>query len=114
MIEQRPFDYCFQRQLLQTWKKVGIIPTTANAVNDPKVRHELGEGGGAPAAEQERLTALVVQYGTKSDGLTAAGFNGELLDLEPRQVIDETIIPESEEEQAQKILVYAGMYVVIA
>ena len=49
MIEQRPFDYCFQRQhIIQTWKKVGFIPTTANAVNDPKVRHELGEGGGAP------------------------------------------------------------------
>ena len=109
MIEKRPFDYCFQREhIIQTWKKVGFIPMTANAVNDPKVRHELGEGG-APAAEQERLAALVVDYGAKADGLTAAGFNGELLDLEPRQVLDATIVPESEEEAAQKIVAENGM-----
>ena len=108
-IKMRPFDYCFQKQtIINTWKKVGFIPMTANAVNDPKVRHELGEGG-APAAEQERLEALVTDYAAKSDGLTAIGFNGDLLDLEPRVVDDGDDVPSDEEEQALGIVLNKGM-----
>ena len=108
VIKVRPFDYCFQKQrIIHTWKKVGFIPMTANAVNDPKVRHELGVGG-APAVEQERLKALVIDYGAKSDGLNAIGLNGDLLDLEPRVVVDNTV-PEDEEEQALDIVKNKGM-----
>ena len=108
-INMRPFDYCFQKQtIINTWKKVGFIPMTANAVNDSKVRHELGEGS-APAAEQERLEALVTDYAAKSDGLTAIGFNGDLLDLEPRVVDDDDDVPSDEEEQAQGIVKNKGM-----
>lgn len=102
-IELRPFDFIFQKQtILNTWRAVGFIPMTANAVNDPKVWYELGDGG-APQAAQERLEALVQEYNASGDKLAAMGFNAELLDLEPTRVVDDTI-PENEEARIDAIV----------
>ncbi len=44
-IKDRPFDYCFSEDnIIKNWIAVGFMPITGNAANDPKVRHELGEG----------------------------------------------------------------------
>jgi hypothetical protein len=45
-LELCPFDFCFmQENIIKKWIKVGVMPHTGNAALDPKVRHELGEGG---------------------------------------------------------------------
>ena len=50
-IELRPFDCHFTaKKIIKTWIAVGFFPMTGNAVNDPKVRHELGDGGAPPEA----------------------------------------------------------------
>jgi len=44
----KPFDYTFTRQnIINSWIAVGFLSMTANAVNNLKVRFELGEGGRA-------------------------------------------------------------------
>ena len=46
LIEKSPFDYCFQKhKLINMWIKVGFLQMSYNAINDPKVIFELGEGG---------------------------------------------------------------------
>ena len=46
-VELRPFDYHFTTErIIKTWIAVGFLPMTGNTVNDLKVRHELGDGGG--------------------------------------------------------------------
>ena len=46
-----PFDCHFMAEgIIETWIAVGFLPITGNAVNDPKVRHELGDGGAPPEA----------------------------------------------------------------
>ena len=58
----RPFDLCFsQEKTLNTWRAVGFLPMNRNAVNDPKVRYELGEGG-APEEDLGRMELLVEEY----------------------------------------------------
>ncbi len=53
------FDFCFtQEKIFKTWINVGFVPHTGNGAFDPKVRHELGEGG-APQEAQVRLGRLV-------------------------------------------------------
>jgi hypothetical protein len=57
-VELRPFDYHFTKEgIVRSWIAVGFLPMTGRATQDPKVRHELGEGGAPPAAA-ERLAAL--------------------------------------------------------
>ena len=45
-LELRPFDYHFTKEgIIILWIAVGFLPMTGRAMEDPKVRHELGEGG---------------------------------------------------------------------
>ena len=105
-IELRPFDYCFQKtMIIDAWRKVGFIPMTANAVNNPKVRYELGEGG-APGGEKERLESLVADYRKSGEDMIELGFNGELLDLQPVEVATH-MLPENE-AAAVKLIVDNG------
>ena len=84
--ELRPFDFCFTKEkIIKTWINVGFMPHTGNAALDPKVRHELGEGG-APQEAQVRLEHLVEDYATSRNKLMELGFNGEVLDLKPKTV----------------------------
>ena len=48
-----PFDHCFSpANILNMWIAVGFLPMTRNALKDPKVRYELGDGG---APEEARI-----------------------------------------------------------
>jgi hypothetical protein len=51
-----------------------------NAVNDLKVRHELGDGGAPPKAAIW-MTALHKEYRKTARVLTGMGFNGDMLDV---------------------------------
>jgi len=80
---------------------------TSNAVNNPKVRYELGEGGG-PEEAQNRIQALVDDYGKSREVCRDLGFNADLFDLEPKEVVA-VALPEDEEAQIHKILNSGGM-----
>ena len=57
-LELRPFDYHFTKEgIIRSWIAVGFLPMTGRAMEDPKERHELGEGG-APPAMAKLLAAL--------------------------------------------------------
>ena len=44
-VELRLFDFHFMMErIIKTWKAVGFLPMTGNAVKDPKVRYEMGKG----------------------------------------------------------------------
>lgn len=102
-IELRPFDYSFQKEtIIRTWKAVGFVPMTANAVNDPKVRHELGDGG-APDVVQKRLKALNNDYGGSGKKLDAIGMNGHVLDVKMPRVVKQKI-PATSEAKIQKMV----------
>ena len=61
-LELRPFDYHFTKKgIIRSWIAVGFLPMTGRAMEDPKVRHELGEGG-APLAAAKRLAVLDKEY----------------------------------------------------
>ena len=80
-IELRPFDFHFTAEgIIKSWISVGFLPMTGNAVNDPKVRHELGDGGAPPEAAI-RMKALSVEYRKTARVLTGMGFNGAVLDV---------------------------------
>ncbi len=50
-MELRPFDYHYTKEeIIESWLAVGFLPMTGKAAEDPKVRHELGEGGAPPTA----------------------------------------------------------------
>jgi hypothetical protein len=58
----RPFDDHFTAEgIIKSWISVGFLPMMGNAVNDPKVRHELGDGGAPPEAAI-CMKALSVEY----------------------------------------------------
>ena len=80
---------------------------TSNAVNNPKVRYELGEGGG-PEEAQNRIQALVDDYGKSREECRDLRFNADLFDLHPEEVVA-VALPENEEAQIQKILNSGGM-----
>ena len=107
-IARRPFDYTFtRRNIINSWIAVSFLPMTANAVNDPKVRFELGEGG-APEAEQKRISDLYTDYCTTRDDLGNMEFNAELLDLEPNHV-EIHVLPANEEEAIQALMKNGGV-----
>ena len=107
-IELRPFDNCFtEAKIVKTWIAVGFLPMTGNAANDPKVGYELGEGG-APEEARVRMESLVDDYSEVAEMLTNSGFNGNILNLAPRQVSRETF-PEDEEAQIEHIIKNKGM-----
>jgi hypothetical protein len=54
---------------------------TGNAVNDPKVRHELGDGGAPPEAAIW-MKALNTEYRKTARVLSGMGFNGGVMDVE--------------------------------
>ncbi len=85
-VELQPFDFCFtQEKIIKTWIKVGFMPLTGNVALDPKVGHELGEGG-APEEQLVRIEQLVKDYNDSAQRLTDLGFNGKVLDLKPKTV----------------------------
>ena len=70
--ELRPFDFCFtKKKIIKTWINVGFMPHTGTVALDPKVRHELGEGG-APQEAQVRLEHLVEDYATSQKQVDGA------------------------------------------
>ena len=102
-IKLRSFDKTFTKSnIISWWKNVGFLPMSRNALNDPKVRWELGEGG-APEEATERLNLLMKDYKEGAERLTRMGFNGEVLDLEPSRV-QEKVIPEGEEAQIKALI----------
>jgi hypothetical protein len=82
-IARQPLDYTFtRRNIINSWIAVNFLPMTANVVNDPKVRFELGEGG-APEAEQKRIIDLYDDYKATRQRLDHLEFNVELFNIEP-------------------------------
>jgi len=76
LLEHKPFDFVFRRaNILSWWKKVGFLPMTRNALNDPKVRYEVGEGG-APKDEGNQLLLLEEEYQEGTRILQGSGYNG--------------------------------------
>jgi hypothetical protein len=105
-VSKKPFDYTFTKaNIINSWIAVGFLPMTANAVNDPKVRYELGEGG-APEAEQKRIADLVEDYHQSRDELAELGFNADILDLQPKVAENHPIL--ADEEAAIEALMKKG------
>ena len=99
----RPFDFCFTKEkIIKSWINVGFMPMTGNAALDPKVRHELGDGG-APPESKDRIEKLVQDYSEIRTGLTEEGYNGDVLDLEPPVASDDTPIAD-EDKQVEHIV----------
>jgi len=85
-LELRPFDYHFtKKEIIRSWIAVGFLPMTGRAMEDPKVRHELGEGGAPPAAAK-CLAALDKEYKIAAKTLAGMGYNGTMLDCEVPKV----------------------------
>jgi hypothetical protein len=106
-VSKRPFDYTFTKaNIINSWIAVGFLPMTANAVNDPKVRYELGEGG-APEAEQKRITDLVEDYQQSRSELAELGFNADILDLQPKVAVNQSI-PADEEAAIEALMKKGG------
>ena len=80
---------------------------TVNAVNDPKVRFEWGEGGG-PVAQQTRMQDLFNKYCTRREELADMEFNAELLDLQPPRVVNHPL-PQNNEEAVQALVKNGGV-----
>ena len=53
---------------------MGFLPMTRNAVNDPKVRYEVGDRG-APQGEGKRLVLLEEEYQEGARTAQALGYN---------------------------------------
>ena len=104
-IEKRPFDYCFQKdKIKETWRKVGFLPMTRNAVNDERVRYEMGDGGAPPEIAQ-RMELLVEDYHEHRRTLQRLGFNGNIFDVEiPVVKRAEKEITVDEEKQIEMII----------
>jgi hypothetical protein len=78
-LELRPFDYHFTKEgIIRSWIAVGFLPMTGRATEDPKVRHELGEGG-APPAVAKCMAALDKEYKIAAKTMTGMGYNGTML-----------------------------------
>ena len=79
-IEKQSFDCHFTaKRIINTLIAVGFLPMTGNAVNDPKVRHELGDVGPPEAAIYRK--ALNKEYRKTVRVLTGMGFNGGVMDV---------------------------------
>ena len=102
-IHPRPFNNCFSRMNINiTWIAVGFLPMTRNAVNDPKVRYELGEGG-APEEDLGRMEMLVSEYEEAGTLLSRLGFDGGMFDIKPR-VAEKIVAPETDKATVQAII----------
>ena len=95
-IELRPFDlYLTREKIIKYWITCGFLPMTRNALNNPKVRYELGEGG-APQEAGERMELLVKDYEELRESLGNLGFNSGVLDLKAREVVPREFPPDEE------------------
>ena len=102
-IHLHPFDNCFSKvKINRTWIAVGFLPMTRNAVNDPKVRYELGEGG-APEEDLGRMEMLVSEYEEAGAMLSRLGFNGGMFDIKP-QVSEKIVALNTDEAAVQAII----------
>lgn len=102
-VHLRPFDFCFTKEkIIKTWINVGFMPMTGNAALDPKVRHELGDGG-APPESKDRIEKLVEDYSNVRADITQEGYNGNVMDLEPPVASDENPLVD-EDEQVKHIV----------
>ncbi len=102
-LELQPFDYHFTKEgIIRLWIAVGFLPMTGRATEDPKVRHELGEGGAPPAAAK-RLAALDKEYKIAAKTLTGMGYNGTMLGCELPKVKKKPVFC-NEEAQIQHIV----------
>ena len=72
------------------------------AALDRKVRHKLGAGG-TPQESLVQMEELVKDYAQSGKKFMEMGYNGEILDLQPRIVID-YICPPTEEAQIEHIV----------
>ncbi len=81
-LELRPFDFHFTKEgIIRLWIAVGYLPMRGKAMEDPKVKHELGEGGAPPAAAKH-LAALNKEYKIAAKTFTGMGYNRTMLDCE--------------------------------
>ncbi len=71
------------------------------------IRFELGKGG-APEAEQKRISDLYADYCTTRDDFGNMEFNTELLDLEPNH-LENHVLPANEEEAIQALMKNGGV-----
>jgi hypothetical protein len=95
-LELRPFDYHFTKKgIIRSWIAVGFLPMTGRATEDPKVRHELGEGG-APPAVAKCLAALDKEYKIAAKTLTGMEYNGTMLDCELPKVKKKPVFRDEE------------------
>ena len=100
----RPFDKHFTKaKIIDTCIKMGFLPMTGNAANDPKVGYELGEGG-APEGASQRLVLLEEEYKECREALENLGYNSGILDLEPRRVMEEETFTGDKEAQIKDML----------
>lgn len=80
-LEMRLFDFSFQREkILSWWAKIGFLPMTRWALQDPKVRYEVGEDG-ASEDDDRRLVLLEKSYIEGAKALDKLGYNGTVFDL---------------------------------
>ena len=62
MTYARPYGKCFTRtNILKWWQNVGFLPMTRSALNNPKVRFELGDSD-VPEEAGKRLALLKEAY----------------------------------------------------
>jgi len=71
------------------------------------IRFELGKGG-APEAEQKRISDLYTDYCTMRDDLGNMEFNADLLDLKPNHV-ENHVLPANKEEAIQALMKNGGV-----
>ncbi len=103
-IELRPFDKIFTRKNIWSWWcKVGFIPMNRNALNNDKVRQQLGEYTAAVGGQGERLKILVEDYNKAAQEVTNLGFKGDYLDLEMDVAVPRALIKD-ETERIKKIV----------
>ena len=74
LLKNKLFDFVFcQANILSWWKKVGFLPMTRNALNDPKVSYKVGDGG--PLEEEgEQLVLLEEEYQERARTLKELGY----------------------------------------
>jgi hypothetical protein len=70
---------------------------TGKAVNDPKVRHELGNGR-APLEAAIRMKALNTEYRKTARVLSGMGFNGGVMDVKLPKVKAAAVFEDNEEK----------------
>ncbi len=68
-----------------------------NALNDEKVRQQLGGDKAAVGDQGECLRILVEDYEKAADEVTELGFKGEFLDLEMEEAIPRALIADENE-----------------